>query len=73
MEAILQPGDLISRPNGECIEFLGRVTEDPATWESTVAFALDRHGLQQPVANGMVMEWLVAMFPGPQVPEYKWV
>ena len=70
MEAALQPGDLVSRPSGECIEFLGR--EDPAPWESTIAFALDRRGLQQPVANGMVMEWLVAMFPGPDPPEYKW-
>ena len=71
MEAVLQPGDLVSRPSGECIEFLGR--EDPAPRWSPIAFALDRRGLQQPVANGIVMEWLVAMFPGPQVPEYKWV
>ena len=40
--------------------------------ESTFAFALDRHGLQQPVANGMIVTWMVGMFPGLDPPEYKW-
>lgn len=39
MEAAILPGDLVSRPSGVCIEFLGR--EDPAPRESTIAFALD--------------------------------
>jgi hypothetical protein len=37
-----------------------------------VGFALDRNGQSVPLANGMIVTWLVDMFGGPVPPENKW-